>query len=103
MRVGAKVMCVDDSINPAQAAFISYAYINWIKKDIIYTVREILENADIVPGLLLEEVSNPEIYIRLLGRDQEPAFRLDRFVELEDEYLAQELEESLSFEELLEV
>lgn len=83
MKVGDKVICVDDSKATGLVDFINYAYPNWILKDNIYTVREILSNDDIVPGLLLKEIVNPEIYIHLLGHEQEPAFRLSRFVPLD--------------------
>jgi hypothetical protein len=54
-------------------------YPQWVKKGEEYTVRQVLENDGIVTGVLLEEVRNEEIYQQLLGRYQEPAFRLNRF------------------------
>jgi hypothetical protein len=101
MRVGSKVKCVDDSIKPGKLAFVGHAYPNWIKAGEIYTVREILPNDDIVPGVVLEEVVNPPLYVHLLGREQEPAFRISRFRELQDQELAIETEEIIGIEELL--
>jgi hypothetical protein len=93
--VGDKVVCIDDAIKPGKLSFVGYAYPNWIKKDTVYTVREILPNDDIVPGILLEELVNPIIYIYLLGREQEPAFRISRFRPLEASELTAEEEDEL--------
>lgn len=97
MKVGDRVICVDDSVKTGLLEFVGYAYPNWIKKDEIYTVREILPNDDIVPGILLEEINNPEIYIHLLGKEQEPAFRLSRFapVNYQEKSIENEIEEVL--------
>jgi hypothetical protein len=93
MKIGDKIVCVDDNIKSGLLEFVGYAYPNWIKKDKIYTVREILPNDDIVPGILLEEVKNPEIYIHLLGKEQEPAFRLSRFAPIN--YQEKSIEEEI--------
>jgi hypothetical protein len=103
MKIGSKVMCVDDSIKPGKLAFVGYAYPNWIEAGKVYTVREILPNDDIVPGIVLEEVINPLLYVHILGKEQEPAFRLSRFRELEDQELAIETKEVVGIEELLGV
>jgi len=103
MKIGDKVICVDDSIKSGLLEFVGYAYPNWIKKDEIYTVREILPNDDIVPGILLEEVSNPEMYIHLLGIEQEPAFRLSRFKTIDyfEKSIEERIEEDLIFDPLI--
>jgi hypothetical protein len=85
-----KLVCIDDSVRVGMERFVSEAYFNWVKKGVTYTVREVLENDGIVTGVLLNEVHNFPIYQPLLGRKQEPAFRLDRFAELEDD-LADEI------------
>lgn len=77
------LLCVDDSIKADEIGFVSFAYQQWVGKGQLYTVREVLDNDGIVDGLLLNEVVNQPIFQKLLGRWQEPAFRLDRFVELE--------------------
>jgi hypothetical protein len=99
MKVGSKVECIDDSIRPDRVVFVHYNYPMWVKKGTTYTVREILSNDEIVPGLLLEELVNPGIYIKLLDRVQEPAYRVDRFRELEDDKEAvEELKEVVNLE-----
>ena len=103
MKVGSKVKCVDDSIKPGKLGFVGYAYPNWIKAGEIYTVREILPNDDIVPGIVLEEVINPLLYVHILDKEQEPAFRISRFRELGDQELAIETEEIIGIEELLAI
>jgi hypothetical protein len=101
MKVGSKVICVDDSIKPGKLGFVGYAYPNWIEAGKVYTVREILPNDDIVPGIVLDEVINPPLYVHILGKEQEPAFRLSRFRELDDVELAIETKEIIGIEELL--
>lgn len=67
-------------------------YNNWVKKGKTYTVRQVLQNDDIVHGVLLEEVRNEPIYIELIGREQEPAFGMFRFRELEDDKMMESVE-----------
>jgi hypothetical protein len=79
-----KVRCIDDSIKADQILLVSRVYQEWVKKDMVYTVREVLDNDGIVTGLLLNEIVNDPIPQELLGgRWQEPAFRVSRFVEEE--------------------
>lgn len=82
MRPGDKVICVNATIDPDKAEEISRDFEIWITKDKEYTVREILENNGIVPGILLDEVHNLPKYFKLLGRYQEPAFATWRFRKL---------------------
>jgi hypothetical protein len=77
-----RLLCIDDSIKADQIEFVCMVYPQWVKKGEQYTVRQVLENDGIVTGVLLEEVRNEEIYQQLLGRYQEPAFRMSRFVEI---------------------
>ena len=74
-----KVKCIDDSINPEFIIETVKYFPNWVKKGEIYTVWDILENLGIVTGYLLEELQNEMLYQPLLGREQEAAFRADRF------------------------
>jgi hypothetical protein len=55
---------------------------NWVKKDEKYTIREIKTNRGIATGVLLEEIDNPVLYIKLIGGFQEPAFAEWRFRKL---------------------
>jgi hypothetical protein len=104
MSPGTRVMCVDDTIKPEAFFAILENYQNWVKNGKIYTVREFLDNDEIVPGILLEEITNKPIFIKLLGREQEPAFGLFRFRELEENELeALEISEEDSFVKLEEL
>lgn len=98
MTVGKKVICIDDSIKPGKEDFVKYAFPSWIKEGKVYTVRAVVENQGIVPGLLLNEVLNPHIFIHLIKTYQEPAFRLDRFKELDEDSLAENIENELELE-----
>lgn len=82
MKPGDKVICVDASIDPEKAEEIKRDFEIWITKDKEYTIREILENEGIVPGILLEEVHNLPKYFKLIARFQEPAFAVWRFRKL---------------------
>ena len=90
MEVGKKVICIDDSIKPEALISVSIMYPNWVKKGKQYTVREFLDNDGIVPGVLLEEVENPIVFIDLIRREQEPAFGLFRFAEEQEAELKEE-------------
>jgi hypothetical protein len=100
--IGSKVRCIDDSIRPEALLSVVQYFPNWIKKGPLYTVREFLENDGIVEGVLLEEIRNPEIFIKLLGRKQEPAFALWRFAEEEIQEEEYSIEEIMS-QELVEI
>jgi len=82
MKPGDKVICIDASIEPDKAEEIKRDFEIWITKDKEYTIREILDNNGIVPGVLLDEVHNFPKYFKLLNRMQEPAFALWRFRKL---------------------
>lgn len=84
MRPGSKVICIDDSIPPYQDMNnFKKDFNTWIKKDQIYTVREILSNDGIVTSILLEEIVNPVRYFLSIQRYQECSFKIERFRELE--------------------
>lgn len=85
MEVGKKCICVDDSVRPEFLNDKNKLFQVWVKKDSIYTVREILTNDGIVDGVLLEEIRNNAVYQPLLKRYQEVAFGAFRFRELEDD------------------
>jgi hypothetical protein len=82
MKPGDKVICIDASIDPDKAEEIKQDFEIWVTKDQEYTIREILENNGIVPGVLLEEVHNFPKYFKLINRFQEPAFAIWRFRKL---------------------
>ncbi|HEY1025052.1 MAG TPA: hypothetical protein VGE26_07805 [Sphingobacteriaceae bacterium] len=82
MKPGDKVICVNASIDPDKAEEIGRDFEIWVVKDNQYTIREILDNNGIVPGVLLEEIHNFKKFFKLLNRYQEPAFAKWRFRKL---------------------
>lgn len=100
MKPGDKVICIDASIDPGKSAEIRKDFEIWVTKDKEYTIREILDNNGIVPGVLLYEIHNFPKFFKLLGRMQEPAFATWRFRKLN---YATKSEEAISEEELVEV
>lgn len=100
MKPGDKVICIDASIEPDKAEEIKRDFEIWITKDKEYTIREILDNNGIVPGVLLDEVHNFPKFFKLINRMQEPAFAIWRFRKL-NYATAAEVEEHE--EELVEV
>ncbi len=97
---GDKVICIDARIDPEKAEEVRRDFEIWITKDKEYTIREILDNNGIVPGVLLEEVHNFPKYFKLICRMQEPAFALWRFRKLN---YASSTTEQLKEKELMEV
>lgn len=82
MQPGDKVICVDDRIDPEKSEEIRRDFEIWVTKDKEYTIREILDNEGIVPGILLDEIHNFPKYFKLINRFQEPAFATWRFRKL---------------------
>lgn len=80
--IGDRVACVDASMRPEAVDELKRTVPNWVIQDKKYTIRGFQENDGIALGLLLEEITNPLIYIPLLGRVQEPAFAEWRFRKL---------------------
>ena len=78
-KIGDEVVCIDASIKPELAVNVKRDFKHWITKGEKYIIREILENEEIVVGVLLEGVTNDPIFIPLINRVQEPAFALWRF------------------------
>ena len=77
--VGDKILCIDDSMAEHTRLELSKDVPNWVKKGEEYTIREVYENKGIVLGILLEEISNPVKFFKLINRFQEPAFADWRF------------------------
>jgi len=82
MKPGDKVICINDKIDPEKSAEIRQDFEIWITRDKEYTIREILDNNGIVPGVLLDEVHNFPKFFKLINRFQEPAFAPWRFRKL---------------------
>lgn len=90
---GDRVICVDSTISPEQAPEIARNFLIWVEKDQEYTVREILDNKGIVTGILLEEIHNFPVYIKVIDTVQEPAFAIWRFRKLNHASVSEEKEE----------
>jgi hypothetical protein len=82
MKPGDKVICVDASIDAEKSEEIRRDFEIWVTKDKEYTIREILDNNGIVPGVLLDEIHNFPKFFKLINRMQEPAFAIWRFRKL---------------------
>lgn len=82
MRPGDKVICIDDRIDPEKLEEIKRDFEIWVVKDKEYTIREVLDNNGIVPGVLLEEIHNFPKFFNLINKYQEPAFATWRFRKL---------------------
>jgi hypothetical protein len=93
--IGDEVICVDDS---KPEGWSSLLFPQWVQKDNKYIIREILDNDDIVVGILLVELKNPQIWQDLLGRYQEGAFATWRFEKLRSAY---EIEEEEKYNEVV--
>lgn len=76
--IGDKVMCVDDRRTKPEHAFV----VQWPKKGKEYTIRDVFYNDDIVTGVLVKELKNKILFIKLLNREQEQAFAAWRFEKL---------------------
>lgn len=91
--IGDTVLCVDAGIKPEALFAVATHFPEWVKQGTKYTVRGFTDNDGIVEGIWLEEIVNPAIYIKLLGRTQEPAFGLFRFAKSEKASVKSEVEE----------
>lgn len=93
---GDNVLCVNDSIDRDKSAEILKDFQNWVEKGRKYVIREVLHNDGIVVGLLLEDVWNMPLFIKLINRCQEPAFGTFRFRKLKkdsSEFFEEEADE----------
>jgi hypothetical protein len=99
MEVKSRVICVDDTYVEGTAEELKADCPSWVKKGQKYHIRQI-NDLDYVVSVLLEEVVNPLKYFRLTNDVREPAFKISRFRELqEDEVSAEKIEQ----ENLIEV
>lgn len=85
--IGDEVICVNDS---RPEGWSSEVFPEWVVKDQKYIVRELLNNDNIVVGVLVNELHNPIIWQPLIGRYQEGAFAIWRFEKLRTAYQIQE-------------
>jgi hypothetical protein len=99
MSPGDKVICIDDAkTNPR----IDLDYQHWVKEGEIYTIRKIYPPS-VGSGVLLEEIVNPPIYIKMLHGKVEPAFSQVRFRKLTKQELAltESIEETQELESVI--
>ncbi len=105
--IGDEVLCIDASIKPENKSAINKNFPVWIKKDEKYIIRNIFRNDDIVVGVVLQGRRNPEIYIPLLKRMQEPAYAFWRFKKTRSAYEIEEEEEEvempLGIQEIIDI
>jgi len=95
MKIGTKVICIDDSYVEGTAEELKKDCPNWVKKGQTYTIRAI-QDWDFVVGLLLEEIKNEPKYFKVVNKFAEPSFASWRFRELkENEVEVKQLEEVL--------
>ena len=92
MRVNDRVICVDDSIRAELMPTIVKYYKNWVSRNQIYTVRQVVDNDGIIDGVLLDEIRNEPIYIELIDKKQEPAFGMFRFRLLQEDAMMESVE-----------
>jgi hypothetical protein len=80
--VGDRLLCINDTVDKDKAYEIFRDYQKWVVKGREYHVREVLHNDGIVTGILLVEIYNIPLFIKLVNRVQEPAFGTFRFQKL---------------------
>jgi len=91
-KIGDIVVCVNDAkTNPR----IDMDFQQWIKRDEKYTIRATSMDLNGQYGVLLEEIKNEPIYLKLLGGSFEPRFASNRFRKIEDDTLKNEKVEEL--------
>jgi hypothetical protein len=91
--IGEKVVCINSSMSTHTIEELSKDVPNWVKQDEKYTIRGFNENDGIVLGVLLEEITNPIKYFKLINKLQEPAFRTDRFRKLAPSEVTENVEQ----------
>jgi hypothetical protein len=88
-RVGDKVICIDDK--PRKDIPRHLVARNFVKKGVVYTLREIVASTKgNGMGFLLEEVRNEPLYYPVIDVCIEPVFKSERFVKFD--YLTGEKE-----------
>lgn len=91
--IGEKVVCKDAAMKPHTIEELTKDVPYWVKKGTQYTVRGFTDNNGIVDGIWLEEIRNPPLFFKLIGRPQEPAFALWRFEKAQPNEIEVEVEQ----------
>ena len=66
--IGEKIICVSAAMLAYTIEELSKDVPNWIKEGETYTVRGFNDNDGIVHGILLEEVTNPLKFFKLINK-----------------------------------
>ena len=93
MKVGAKVVCIDSSMQPHTVEELKRDVPNWIVKGQKYIVRDIVDH-DFVVGIRVEEITNSPIYFKVINKVIEPCFASWRFRELQEDEVEAEVEKT---------
>ena len=96
MKIGDRVVCVDSFIQEHTREQIAKDCPNFVVKGQIYRIREI-RDFDFIQSVLVEELTNPILYFKAIGKSVESGFRLDRFRPLKEDEVTveEEVEESV--------
>lgn len=92
MRIGQKVVCIDSFILPETREQIAIDCPNFVVKGKYYVVRDI-RDFEFVQSVLVQELHNPILYFKAIGKSVESGFKLSRFAELEDDKVEEQVEE----------
>ena len=92
MKVGSRVVCINDNFHPESKKII----LNLPKLNCKYTVRDIIRRFGKDDGLLLHEIHNPRLPVIIGGEEFtfEPNFNIRKFVEVEDFEISESIYES---------
>ena len=74
-----KLLCVNDVKSPAAKHFV-----NWIKEGEVYTVRRTEGSLHGLQRVLLNEITNPKVFVPEFAGYIEPGFDRSRFKEVDD-------------------
>lgn len=84
---GKKVICIDASM-PNERVPKDYKY--WLVKDEEYTIDSTRMDLNGEVGVTLKELSNPPVYIEVLGGKVIPGFNIKRFRFVDELAVSQE-------------
>ena len=98
MKVGSKVVCINAKKDDASREF----FVSWVEEGQTYTVRRCEGSLHQGQRILLDEISNPPIYVKELFGSMEPGFAAKRFVSYEDYVLSNAVSEEVENDQLCE-
>ena len=101
LNIGDKVVCINSALQLHTVEELRRDMPNWVKQDNVYTIRGFVDNNGIVTGVLLEEITNPLKYFKLIKKLQEPAFAQWRFRKQITNQVSVEIKQEALIEALL--